>query len=343
MKALIYHGPFDMRLEEIDNPQPELTKVLVKVAAVAICGSDVHGYAGKTGRRAPGMVMGHEISGTIESSCSRARRLQTGQKVAIQPIIACNNCEMCRAGNTSICPSRSFIGVDMGRIGGLAEYIAVGQGNVFPVSNDMPDCLACLTEPFAVGVSAVQKADIREGETVVIVGAGVIGLIVLMMVRRMASGQVWIVDKKTRNLELAKRLGGVPINFAEENPVERILEEIEGGVDVAIEAVGCTVSVKTAMYATKNGGRVVWIGNSQKHIELDMQDVVVKGKSIQGTYCYSNDDFGKAIEIINQNRETAGEFVEEQVAPAEAPELFRKLGKEEMELLRGVVLWGSQR
>jgi L-iditol 2-dehydrogenase len=340
MKALVYHGPFDMRLEEIERPEPGPLDVLIKVKAVGICGSDIHGYSGKTGRRSPGMVMGHEFCGAVEALGSSVKRFKIGQKVVVQPIIFCGKCEMCLSGNTSICPSKKFIGVDMGKVGGLSEYIAVPQNNVFCVPESLPYSLACLVEPFAVGVSAGRKADIQKGQSVAIVGAGVIGLIIVLMVRQKSPSKIFIIDKNVRKLELAQRLGGIAINFTKENAIERILHDTnQKGADISIEAVGTSESVKTAMYAIKNGGRVIWVGNSQKNIDLNMQDVVVKGKSIQGIYCYSNDDFKKAIEFIDQNREIASEFVEEQVVPEYAPDLFGKLAKEELEVLRGIVLF----
>lgn len=341
MKALVYHGPFDMRLEQIPVPEVAPHHLLVKMKAVGICGSDVHGFAGRTGRRAPGMVMGHEISGVIEAMGPGARQFETGQNVAVQPIIYCRECRICLTGNTSVCPNKAMIGVNMGRTGGLAEYLVVPQDNVFLLPHDLPHSLGCLAEPFAVGASVARQAEDREAQAVLIVGAGVIGLCVLLMMRERGAEKLLVVDRVPRKLELVRQFGGIPVDFSKEDPVERVLQETQGhGADISIEAVGVSASVQTAMYGTRNGGRVFWIGNSEKIIKVDMQDVVVKGKSIQGVYCYSDQDFERAIAFVDANREVASLFVEEEVGPERTAELFTQLAKGEKELLRAVVHFG---
>ena len=328
-----------MEIEEIDNPILQPSEVLIKVHAVGICGSDIHGFSGKTGRRLPGMVMGHEISGEIIDLDSNVKKFKVGQKVAVQPIIYCGSCKVCMEGNTSICLNKKMIGVNMARVGGLAEYIAVPETNVFPLPQDMSYSLASLVEPFAVGISTARNSNIQQGKIVLIVGAGLIGQTILLAISEKKPKKIFIVDNNKRKLKIAEKLGAIPVDFTYQNPVEHVLKETNGlGVDIAIEAVGLTASVKTAMYATRPGGNIIWIGNSQKFIELDMQDVVTKGKSIQGVYCYSDDDFRDAIKFIDRNHATISTFVEEKVTLANASVLFAKLARNKKKLLRAVVL-----
>lgn len=340
MKALIFHGPFDMRLEDINLPKAATKEILVKVAAVGICGSDVHGFAGKTGRRSPGMIMGHEISGTISSLGNSTGKWHEGQKVVIQPIIPCGKCELCLVKKMSICTDKQFIGVNMDRCGGLAEYIAVPENNILPIPKDLPHILSCLTEPLAVGVSAASRINMKTEKTVLIVGAGMIGLSVLLVLRNRGMSKIFVVDQNEKKLDMAKRLGAHTINFLKQDPLKIIYKETDKkGVDVSIEAVGISESVQTSVFGVKNGGRIFLIGNSQKVIKLDMQDIVCKGKSIEGIYCYSQDDFQNAIAFIDQNRNIVSEFVEKEVTPELAPKLFAELAKNEIELLRAVVLF----
>ena len=338
MKALVYYGPYDLRLEEIPQPVPGAAEVLIKVASVGICGSDFHGYAGKTGRRNPPMVMGHEFCGTIVETGSDVANLKIGQKVVVQPIIYCCQCEYCKKDQTSICPKKTFIGVDMGMIGGFSEYVAVPASNAFVVDNNISDNIGCLVEPFAVGASVVRKINPRQGQTIAIVGLGVIGLTILFQLRAGLPRKIFAVDKNVKKLELAKKLGAETINFLQIDPIQTILDRTGGvGVDVAIEAVGLSASVATAAKASRNGGEVICVGNAHRIIELDIQDIVVNAKSIYGVYCYSDRDFQKAIDFITANQQKVAIFAEEVVEPENARQLFDDLAKGQKELLRGLV------
>ena len=339
MKALIYRGPFEMGIEEIDRPRVGAGDVLLRMLAVGICGSDVHGFAGKTGRRAPGMVMGHEMAGQIVKAGRKVTGFRVGQTVAVQPLLYCGKCEMCQLGQTNVCLRKRVVGVNMGTVGGFAEYLAVPAGNLFPVPATLPPTLASLAEPFAVGISAVRVAAPKASETVVIVGAGIIGLTVLLALRQRRCKRIFIVDQSKQKLAMAKSCGAVPVDFCDEDPVERIAKETSGrGVDVSIEAVGITASVQTALLATKTGGRSIWIGNSAKMIDLDMQDIVVREKTIRGIYCYDDNDFGRAVRFVGQNRETVSALVDQTVSLDEAPALFTRLARGEKECLRAIVM-----
>jgi L-iditol 2-dehydrogenase len=340
MRALVYKGPFQMEFEEIEYPQLGPADIIVKVRSVGMCGSDIHGFSGKTGRRSPGMVMGHEIAGEVVELGTKVQHVEKGQKVVIQPIISCGKCTVCKEGKTSICLNKKMIGVNMGTIGGLSEYLAVPKENAFPISQDIPYTLACLVEPFAVGVGAVRNSPLRKGQVVLIVGAGVIGLTILLMAREKNPQKIFIVDNNPRKLGIAKNLGAIPVNFTQNDPVAVVLQETNNiGADISFEAVGLSASVRTAMYATRPGGTVTWVGNSQKIIELDMQDVVVKAKNIQGVYCYTDDDFSRAITFVDHHRDLASIFVEKEVSFEQACALFMQLAKLEIEILRGVTLF----
>lgn len=327
-----------MDMEDIAAPWPQAGEVLVRIHATGICGSDIHGFSGKTGRRMPGMVMGHEIAGEVAELGEKVRHVARGQRVVVQPIIACKTCLVCREGKTSICLNKKMVGVNMGTTGGLSELIAVPASNVFPIPGDMDYALGTLAEPFAVGVSAVQAATISRGHNVLIVGAGLIGQTILLMALEQAPGKIFIVDNNERKLAIAEKFGAIPVNFSRADPVGVILDATKGiGVDVAIEAVGVAASVKTAMAATRPGGQVVWVGNSQKLVEIDMQDVVVKAKRIQGVYCYTDTDFKKATDYIVRHRSEVELFIEKKVSFGQAAGLYTQLAKNELELFRGVV------
>lgn len=339
MKALIYRGPYEFALCDLQVPSPRAGEVLIKVGAVGVCGSDVHGFAGKTGRREPGMVMGHEIAGTVAALGDGVRTHHVGQHVVVQPIMYCGNCEPCRKDMTSVCLNKKMVGVNMGIVGGLAEYLPVRASSAFPISEKIPLSTAALVEPFAVGAGAVARSSVKDGDTVAIVGAGMIGLAVLVMVRQRKAARVFIVDQFAKKLEMAASLGAIPVNFRERDPLQTIREQTGGfGVDTSFEAVGIAQTTRLANSLAKTAGEIVWIGNSQKVIEVDMQEIVVLAKTIRGIYCYSDDDFRSAIRFVEANPDLAASFAEEKTDFHGAQELYTQLANGEKDLFRGVVV-----
>ena len=338
MKALIYKGPFEFSLEDLPTPEAGEGEVLIRVGSVGICGSDIHGFAGKTGRREPGMVMGHEISGTIAALGPGVLSPRVGQRVVVQPIMYCGACGPCKKGMTSVCLNKRMVGVNMGRSGGLAEYLVVRAASAFPISDRVPMETAALVEPFAVGAGAVARSSVKEGDSVAIVGAGMIGLATLAMVMRRKPSKVFIVDQFPKKLEMAKVLGAIPVDFRAQDPASVVLDATGGlGVDVAFEAVGVSQTAKLANALAMTGGEIVWIGNSQRMIEIDMQEIVVRAKTIKGIYCYTDDDYRTAIRFVEERTELAKAFVGENTDFAGAQALYTQLAKGEKDLFRGVV------
>jgi threonine dehydrogenase-like Zn-dependent dehydrogenase len=244
MKALIYKNPYLMEIEEIEKPLLDDGEVLVRVEAVGACGSDVHGFAGKTGRRYPGMVMGHEISGVVEDISNNVPKSLLGESVVIQPIISCGSCKLCKLGLTSVCLNKKMVGVNMGVNGGLSEYLKVPYQNALKINKNVSPQVAAMVEPFAVGEGAVSLLDDSlTDKNVCIVGAGTIGLTTLFMTLKRKPKKVFIVDQNVRKLEIAESFGAIPINFLTENPKEVIFNQTDGlGVDVVFEAVGVSSS-----------------------------------------------------------------------------------------------------
>lgn len=338
MKALIYKKPFEFLLDEIPYPHLTADSVIVRVHAVGVCGSDIHGFAGRTGRRTPGMVMGHEICGEIVEIGKRVSNLSIGQHVVIQPIIYCGKCKVCKEGKTSICLNKQMVGINMGLVGGLSEYINIPAKNVFPIDTLVPFSVGTLVEPFAVGAGAVGNAQISEGDTISIIGAGMIGMSILLMSLEKRPAKIFVIDQNKRKLKIAEQYGAIPINFNEINPVTSILKATNNiGVDVAIEAVGVANSVNSSIHITRPGGRIVWVGNSEPEVVVNMQEIVVKAKEIIGVYCYTDKDFLHSIHYIEQNLDKISGFVEEVVDMNHAQYLYTALARMEKEYFRAVI------
>lgn len=331
MNVLMYRGPWEMPLEQMDEPSPAAGQVVVDVQAVGICGSDVHGFTGSTGRRTPGIVMGHEFAGTIARTGDGVDSYTPGDEVVVMPLYSVAEGVDPYPINRS--PHRRLTGMD--EHGGYAERVAVRTSQLFPKPPGLSWQRAALCEPLAVTLHAARITPIEPMQKVAIVGAGPIGLLALLCARLKGAGSVIVTDRSAHRLELAEELGAdVVINVDETDPVAAIQEMTGGGVDVAFEAVGITPTAQQSVDVTRNGGHITWIGNSARTIELDMQSVVTREMTVRGTYGFDETDFAAAIQVLASGRLNVDPLVEKIAPLADGPELFRQLAAGESELVK---------
>ncbi|HEX7594503.1 MAG TPA: alcohol dehydrogenase catalytic domain-containing protein, partial [Anaerolineae bacterium] len=200
MKALVYEGAWQMPLRQIDSPKPISPEdVVVAVHTVGICGSDVHGFKGTTGRRKPPIVMGHEFSGTVAATGAGVTDFKIGERVVVQPLLTCGDCENCRAGLPNICLNRSGLGVNLN--GAYAEAVRVAQKMVYHLPAAMTWEQGAMVEPLAVAMHAVNLLPLRLMETVVIIGSGTIGLLAILAARLKGAGKIIVTDLSAHRLE----------------------------------------------------------------------------------------------------------------------------------------------
>ena len=318
MKALVYQGPMTMTVEEMSEPVPGPGHVTVQVKAVGICGSDVHGFIGKTGRRKPPMIMGHEVTGVVAQVGDGVTRFTPGDRVVINPVLACGRCACrnCRGGRPNICLDRHVLGVDLP--GAYADYVPVAERMLWPMPDTLSFEAGSLVEPLAVALHAVNLTPIQLMDTVVVVGAGTIGLLTLMAARLAGAGTVVVTDKSAHRLDVARRLGAdVTINVDREQPLP-IVQDLTGGAgaEAVIEAVGFSATVQQALSLVRPGGHVTWIGNSQPNIEMNMQSVVTREVTVQGAYAF-HDEFPQSIAAIASGRINPLPLIEETVSTLE--------------------------
>jgi 2-desacetyl-2-hydroxyethyl bacteriochlorophyllide A dehydrogenase len=305
MKALVYKGPEIIELERIPQPTPAGDESLVKVRAVGVCGSDFEGFLGKTGRRTPPMVMGHELAGSIEVAAKNSK-FKNGDKVVVQPKLYCGKCTFCQQGLTNLCPGAEFFGV-MTKNGAMAEYMAVPERCLFPVKENIDFREACMVEPLAVSYRAAYQLSedtIKNAEYTLLVGAGTIGLLILQMLKLRGARNIIISDLSDDRLDLARALGAdFAINPEKEAFISR-LEDITANkkVDIAIEAVGFEASVSQTLNALKNRGTNVWVGMAQKMIEVNMHQIVTGEFNIRGSFIYSENDFVESKKLIEDQK-----------------------------------------
>lgn len=292
MMAARLHGPKDLRIDQVPHPGPPGPgQVLLRVSAVGICGSDLHSYQdariGDTAVSDP-LTLGHEFAGVVEALGpgdmldGEFNPLQTGARVAVDPAQPCGRCEMCETGHPNLCRRLHFCGLYPDP-GSLSQWMHVPAHTCFPVPDALSDAEAALLEPLGVAIHATDLAKLRIAESVAILGAGAIGLCLLQTVRAAGSQPIFVVDQFPWRLEVAEELGAIPINFGEEDPVEKVRQATGGrGVDVAIEAAWADHSIQWAAEMARLGGRLVLVGiPGNNRLEMNHATARRKGLTIR--------------------------------------------------------------
>jgi len=340
MKALLYEGPRQIRAADLPMVSPKTGEVLLKIKACGICGSDVHGYLGTTGRRIAPMVMGHEFSGEIAEigeGCSLGFRI--GDRVTVQPVDFCGDCAPCRDGYTNTCLSKRFFGV-LDVNGAFAEYLCVPEKLLYKLPDTVSFTEGALIEALAVAYGAIKKAGNLRGKNILIIGGGTIGQLVLSVVRTMEPKRVILSDLSSFRRETAKKRGADHV--IDPGAVGCFTEEIRklfGGelADVTVEAVGIGPTVEQALSALKPRGTCIWVGNNTKRVDIDMQDIVTRELKIFGTYIYTHEEFGETIKFMETTRLNLQELITKEISLEEAPDMFHRLSAAPDEQLKVVV------
>lgn len=335
MKALRYLKPNQLAIMEIEKPKPQKHEVLLKVQACGICGSDVHGFVGLTGRRIPPMTMGHEFSACVEELGAGARKFKIGDRVIVQPINYCGECINCKNGLTNMCRDKKFFGV-LSEDGAMAEYVVVPEKLLYRLHDGCSYEVGALSEPYAVAYGAVKKVDSFKNKNILIIGAGAIGLCILQLVKLKNPGQIIISDLSDTRLAVAREFGADrTINPKKEGYLSVISEITDGTmVDIAIEAVGVQATANQSIKALKTGGTAVWVGMSQKEMEINMQDIVCSARQIIGTFNYTHAEFGEVVDIISSGELNAWKLISKVVSLEDAPQAFADLHEKPDQLIK---------
>ena len=302
MKALVLSAYKQLDLVDMPAPQPTADELLIRIKACGICGSDVHGYDGSTGRRLPPIVMGHEAAGIVEAVGSAVEEFRVGDRVTFDSTVYCGKCFYCRRGQINLCDNREVIGVStpgFRRMGAFAEFVAVPARIAYALPDNMTFAHAALIEAVSVAVHAVSITPIALDDTVVVVGAGMIGLLAMQAARQAGAGQVFVADLDDARLAMARELGATAtFNSRNGDVVAQILERTEGrGAQAAIECVGVTSAVKLAIDSVRKGGTVTLVGNVAPSIELGLQSVVTRQIRLQGS-CASSGEYPACISLM---------------------------------------------
>ncbi|MCY3775911.1 MAG: galactitol-1-phosphate 5-dehydrogenase, partial [Candidatus Aminicenantes bacterium] len=295
MKALVLNQYKKLDLLDVPSPGAAPDEVLVRVRSCGICGSDVHGYDGSSGRRIPPVIMGHEASGVVAEVGAAVRAFDPGDRVTFDSMICCRSCIFCRAGRPNLCEDRRVLGVSCGdyrRHGAFAEYVTVPEHVVFRVPDGVSFDEAAMVEPVSVAVHAVARANPALGDKALVVGAGMIGLLTIQALRSAGCGRIFAVDLAADRLRLAKELGAdETIQSGAGTDVPAVMREMTGGLgaDVVMEAVGIAETVAMSIESVRKGGTVVLIGNIAPTVGFGLQSVVTREIDVLGSCASSND------------------------------------------------------
>nr|WP_319474022.1 zinc-binding dehydrogenase [uncultured Sphaerochaeta sp.] len=304
MKSLYYVGEKQMVLREVPTPVPSENEYLIQVKSNGICGSDFEGYMGKTGRRTPPMIMGHEFSGVV-AQVPKGGKFQEGQKVVVFPKPYCGVCEFCRKGMVNVCPEGICMGV-LDVDGSMCEYVTIEEKYLLPFDG-ISFNEAAFTEPLAVAYRSVFKisdAELAEADYTLIIGAGTIGLMALALLKYRGAKHVIVSDATDFRLGIAKELGAdYLVNPRTQDFLAEIATITSGKmIDFSIEAVGIAPTAKNSLECLKIGGTAVWIGNAQKIIEVNMQDIVTRELKIKGNYVYDLNGFADSLKLLSERK-----------------------------------------
>lgn len=326
MQALLFTAIGEHKLVEMPIPAIERPdEVLLRVKSAGVCGSDLHGYTGYSGRRTPPLVMGHEATAEVVAVGSAVQDLPVGSRVAIQPLETCGVCLQCLTGQRNICQNRRLIG--MHTPGAYADYTTWSAENLFPLPDHLSYEDGALVEPLSVVIHAVSLAHIRPYDSALIVGAGPIGLLTLAVLNLSGVGRIAISDISDARLEVARSLGAdVTINPKTQNPRALVNQFTDGnGVDLSFEAVGLSATAQQTLDLTRNQGTIIWIGNNQKMIEIDMQAIVTRELKLLGSYGMTSHDFKRALQMLADGSIPTNKLITRRAALSEGAQLFDEL------------------
>ncbi len=341
MKALVLSEYKQLDIVDMAKPHPGKYDLLIQIQACGICGSDVHGYDGSTGRRLPPVVMGHEAAGIVEAVGGAVTSFQPGDRVTFDSTVFCGKCFYCRRGQVNLCDHREVIGVStryFRRMGAFAEYVTIPACIAYPLPDKMPIAHAALIEAVSVAVHAVSLTPIALDDTVVVVGAGMIGLLTMQAALLAGASRVFVCDVDETRLALARRLGASgTFNSRNANSVRDIQELTSNrGADVALECVGISTTVKLAIDAVRKGATVTLVGNVAPAVEIGLQSTVTRQIRLQGS-CASSGEYPTCISLVSRGAIRVDSLLSAVAPLEEGAAWFRRLYAREPGLLKVVL------
>jgi L-iditol 2-dehydrogenase len=338
MRAVVFYKPGDVRVEEVEKPTPRPGEIVVKNVVALTCGTDLKMYLRGHPYVKPPIIMGHEFSGVVEEVGEDVLTFKPGDRIASVNSAPCGTCIYCKLGRFNLCERLHEYIIGFSIDGAYAEYVRIPSRivkyNVYRIPDNLEHEVAALLEPFSCVVRGHRVIHIDTGDTVVILGAGPIGLMHLMLVRNSNPGKVIVSDISWDRLRYAERFGAdIVINPNEEDIFSRVREETRGlGADVVIEAVGSPSTWEIAMKLPRKGGKVLLFGGPPKGttVPLDTYRVHYEEVTIQGSFHLTPEDVLRAFKIICSGKLPLKDLITSKARIEDIVNIFERLkeGKE---------------
>lgn len=341
MKALVLQDYLKFTVTEVPQPEIGPEEVLIAVKACGICGSDVHGMDGSTGRRRPPIIMGHEAAGVIAATGGSVTNWKAGDRVTFDSTIYCGKCEFCRRGQVNLCNHRRVLGVsceDYRQQGAFAEFVAVPQHILYKLPDSLSFEHAALIEPFSIAFHAVRRTSIALNDSSLVLGCGMIGLALIQTLRLAGCGRIIAVDVASDKLAMARQMGAShTINSSEENPLAQILALTNNtGVALAFEAVGIDATLGLALRSVRKGGQAMLVGNLATKVDFPLQFAVTRELTIYGS-CASVGEYPACLDLIASGALQVAPFLSASAPLAEGAAWFDRLYRKEPGLLKVIL------
>ena len=335
MKAARYYGNRDVRIDDVEAPSADAGEVLIDVEACGICGSDLGEYVYGPRRDDDEYLpytMGHELGGTV-AAVGEGVDLDVGTAVGVNPLIACEDCWCCDAGNYNLCRNLQVIGAH--RQGGYAEQVVVPAGNVIPLPDDLSPADAAVAEPLTVAYHGLLESPLRPGHSAVIVGMGPIGLGMVQLAKAAGASPVIASGHRESRRRLAAECGAdIVVDPRETDLAERVAEETEGGADVSFEVAGNESALVDAITSTKASGHTTVLGVFKGSVEIDPMEFVNHERTINGSAAYETgpraaEEFGAVYEMLATGELDAELLVTSRIALDDIVDGFEALADSE--------------
>jgi len=324
-------------------PEPKIgpRDVLIQVKACGICGSDVHGMDGSTGRRRPPVIMGHEAAGVIAKVGPQVQGWKAGDRVTFDSTIYCGQCEFCRRGRVNLCDNRRVLGVscaDYRQDGAFAQFVAVPEHILYRLPEGLKFERAAMVEALSIALHAVNRTPRQAGDAVAVFGAGMIGLLVIQALRLAGAGRIIAVDIEPEKLALARRLGAdETIDASDADAAAEVFRLTGGrGADAAFEVVGVPPTVDAAVRSVRKGGSVTLVGNVSPKVELPLQAAVTRELTLYGS-CASSGEYPACLDPIASGRINVDALMSAVAPLAEGAAWFDRLYGKERGLMKVVL------
>ncbi|MDA8145480.1 MAG: alcohol dehydrogenase catalytic domain-containing protein [Thermaerobacter sp.] len=326
MKALVYRGPGQVSLEERARPVPGAGEVLLEVEACGVCGTDRHIFRGEA-PAAAGVILGHEFGGRVRGMGPGVAGIRPGQRVAVNPNLNCGTCRPCREGRPHLCRRLAAYGVD--RDGGFAPWAVVAAPQVYPVGEDLPAGAVALVEPLSCALHGLELAGVRPGDSVLLLGAGPMGLLLLLLARRRGAARIVVADPREERRRLALERGADAVADPEAEP--------PGEFDVALEASGSPAALGAALRAVAPGGTVLVFGVGPRGASWAVEPYDLYRREIRLQGAFTNPfTTARAVRLLQQLGSPLTDFLAHPLPAAELPEFLREPPSG---VLKAVVYW----